>query len=143
MLVKAAVPHFLMKTILMLIVGLMLAGCGSTGNHVRNQGGASTPVQDRGDWIAVDTISLALERLTPGIRRNVSRWPVPFLWLRRRCKMTSARRHCMLRLHFRPRCFCRWCACEASYESVGNAGSIDVTTSDIPLRTDSVKRCKG
>ena len=26
-----------MKTILMLIVGLMLAGCGSTGNHVRNR----------------------------------------------------------------------------------------------------------
>ena len=47
------------------------------------------------------------------------------------------------RLHFRPRRFCRWCASDASYESVGNAGSIDVTTSDIPLRTDSVKRCKG
>ena len=41
-----------MKTILMLIVGLMLAGCGSMENHVRNQGVASTPVQDRGDWIA-------------------------------------------------------------------------------------------
>jgi len=27
----------------MLTVGLMLAGCGSTGNHVRNQGVASTP----------------------------------------------------------------------------------------------------
>src|SRR4030095_10777133 len=40
-----------MKTILMLTVGLILAGCGSTGNHVRNQGGASTPVQARGDWI--------------------------------------------------------------------------------------------
>ena len=26
-----------MKIILMLIVGLMLAGCGSTGNHVRNR----------------------------------------------------------------------------------------------------------
>ena len=26
-----------MKTILMLTVGLMLAGCGSTGNHVRNR----------------------------------------------------------------------------------------------------------
>ena len=41
-----------MKTILMLIVGLMLSGCGSMGN----QGVASTPVRDRGDWIAVDTI---------------------------------------------------------------------------------------
>src|SRR5215831_13140250 len=47
------------------------------------------------------------------------------------------------RLHFRPRRLCRRCACDASYESVGNAGSIDVTTTDIPLRTDSVKRCKG
>ena len=47
------------------------------------------------------------------------------------------------RLHFRARRFCRRCASDASYESVGNAGSIDVTTSDIPLRTDSVKRCKG
>jgi hypothetical protein len=45
-----------MKTILMLIVGLMLAGCGSMENHVRNQGVASTPVPDPGDWIAVDTI---------------------------------------------------------------------------------------
>ena len=31
-----------MKTILMLIVGLMLAGCGSMENHVRNDGVAST-----------------------------------------------------------------------------------------------------
>jgi hypothetical protein len=31
-----------MKTILMLIVGLMLAGCGSMENHVRNHGVAST-----------------------------------------------------------------------------------------------------
>ena len=48
-----------MKTILKLIVGLMLVGCGSMGNHVRNQGVASTsrlPLRDRGDWIAVDTI---------------------------------------------------------------------------------------
>jgi hypothetical protein len=73
--------------------------------------------------------------------------------------LNSARRHCTsprrgrrvewsdqrrgIRFHFRPRRFCRWCASDASYESVGNAGSIDVTTSDIPLRTDSVKRCKG
>jgi hypothetical protein len=43
----------------MLLVGLMLAGCGSMENHVRNHGVASTsriPLQDRGDSIAVDTI---------------------------------------------------------------------------------------
>ena len=73
--------------------------------------------------------------------------------------LNSARRHCTsprrgrgvewsnqrpgIRFHFRPRRFCRRCASDASQESVGNAGSIDVTTSDIPLRTDSVKRCKG
>ena len=48
-----------MKTILMLIVGLMLAGCGSMENHVRNRGVASTSrpaLQDRGNGIAVDTI---------------------------------------------------------------------------------------
>jgi uncharacterized protein YceK len=48
-----------MKTILLLIVGLMLAGCGSMENHVRNHGVASTsrpPVPDPGDTIAVDTI---------------------------------------------------------------------------------------
>jgi hypothetical protein len=48
-----------MKTILMLIVGLMLAGCGSMENHVRNHAVASTsrpPLQDPGDTIAVDTI---------------------------------------------------------------------------------------
>jgi uncharacterized protein YceK len=48
-----------MKTILMLIVGLMLAGCGSMENHVRNHGVASTSrpaLQDRGNRIAVDTI---------------------------------------------------------------------------------------
>jgi hypothetical protein len=48
-----------MKTILMLIVGLMLAGCGSMENHVRNHGVASTSgpaSQDRGNRIAVDTI---------------------------------------------------------------------------------------
>jgi hypothetical protein len=47
------------KTILMLIVGMMLAGCGSMENHVRNHGVASTSriaLQDRGDTIAVDTI---------------------------------------------------------------------------------------
>jgi hypothetical protein len=48
-----------MKTILMLIVGLMLAGCGSMGNHVRNHRVASTSrsvLPDRGNGIAVDTI---------------------------------------------------------------------------------------
>ena len=45
-----------MKTILLLIVGLMLAGCGSMGSHVRNGGVASTPVPDPGDTIAVNTI---------------------------------------------------------------------------------------
>jgi hypothetical protein len=44
-----------MKTILMLIVGLMLAGCGSTGNHVRNRDAV-----DRNRYLvehnAVDTI---------------------------------------------------------------------------------------
>jgi len=46
-----------MKTILMLTVGLILAGCGSTENHVRNNGVVSTfPEYDRGDRIAIDTI---------------------------------------------------------------------------------------
>ncbi len=48
-----------MKIILMLIVGLMLADCGSMENHVRNHGVASTSrpfLQDRGNGIAVDTI---------------------------------------------------------------------------------------
>jgi hypothetical protein len=48
-----------MKTILMLIVWLMFAGCGSMENHVRNHGVASTSrfaLQDRGNGIAVDTI---------------------------------------------------------------------------------------
>jgi uncharacterized protein YcfL len=48
-----------MKTILMLIVGLMLAGCGSMENHVRNHAVASTSrlaLPDRGNGIAVDTI---------------------------------------------------------------------------------------
>jgi len=44
-----------MKTILMLIVGLMLAGCGSMGNHVRNRDAV-----DRNRYLvqhnAVDTI---------------------------------------------------------------------------------------
>jgi len=44
-----------MKTILMLIVGLMLAGCESTGNHVRNR-----DAMDRNRYLvehnAVDTI---------------------------------------------------------------------------------------
>src|SRR5256886_10500326 len=48
-----------------------------------------------------------------------------------------------VRLHFWARRSRRRRASDAGYDSVGNAGSIDVTTSDIPLRTDSVKRCKG
>ena len=44
----------------------------------------------------------------------------------------------LIRLHFRAGRSCRRCASDASYESVGNAGSIDVTTSDISLVTDSV-----
>ena len=57
--------------------------------------------------------------------------------------LNSARRPGIVRLHFRPRRFCRRCASDASYESVGNAGSVDETTADISLVTDSVKRCKG
>ena len=45
-----------MKTILMLTVGLILAGCGSTENHVRNNGVSTFPEYDRGDRIAIDTI---------------------------------------------------------------------------------------
>jgi hypothetical protein len=48
-----------MKTILTLIVGLMLAGCESMENHVRNHGVASTSriaLPDRGNGIAVETI---------------------------------------------------------------------------------------
>jgi hypothetical protein len=48
-----------MKTILMLTVGLMLAGCGSMENDVRNHGVTSTSriaVPDPGNTIAVDTI---------------------------------------------------------------------------------------
>ena len=48
-----------MKTILMLTVGLMLTGCGSMENDVRNHGVASTSriaVGDPGNTIAVDTI---------------------------------------------------------------------------------------
>jgi hypothetical protein len=53
--------------------------------------------------------------------------------------LNSARRYCTsVRLHFRPRRFCRRCACDASYDSVANAGSIAVTTTDKPLRIDSV-----
>ena len=53
-----------MKTILMLIVALMLAGCGSTGNHVRNRDAV-----DRNRYLvehnAVDTrYALALDDYT-------------------------------------------------------------------------------
>src|SRR5262249_39495040 len=77
--------------------------------------------------------------------------------------LNSARRHCTSprrwrrvewsdprrrvewreRLHFRARLISRRCAFDASYDSVGNAGSIDVTTTDKSLRIDSVKRRKG
>ena len=67
----------------------------------------------------------------------------------------SARRHCtsprrgrrvewshqrsgIVRLHFRARRSCRRSASEASYESMENAGSIEVTTTDVSLVTDSV-----
>ncbi len=43
-----------MKTILMLIVGLMLAGCGSMENQVRNR--TTALGAQRGDAVAVDTI---------------------------------------------------------------------------------------
>ncbi len=79
---------------------------------------------------------------------------------RRTSMLNSARRHCIspcrgrrvewsdqrpgnVRLHFRARRGRRRCAFGASYESVGNAGSIGVTTTDISLRIDSVQRCKG
>ncbi len=45
-----------MKTTLMLIVGLMLAGCGSTGNHARNRTPAPGAQYGSGDAVAVDTI---------------------------------------------------------------------------------------
>src|SRR5262245_38970044 len=54
----------------------------------------------------------------------------------------SDQRRGIERLHFRPRLLCRRCACDASYESVGNAGSIDVTTTDNPPVIDSVQRGK-
>src|SRR6058998_4145609 len=74
--------------------------------------------------------------------------------------LNSARRHCISprrgrrvelsdprrgseRLHFRPRRICRRYASDASQDSVGNAGSIDVTTADKSPVIDSVKRCKG
>jgi len=47
------------------------------------------------------------------------------------------------RLHFRARRICRRCASDASQESVGDPGSIDVTTTDNPFVIDSVERCKG
>ena len=57
----ATIKDSTMKTILTLMVGLILAGCGSTENHVRNHGvgAASTsagPSAGPGDRIAVDTI---------------------------------------------------------------------------------------
>jgi len=62
---------------------------------------------------------------------------------RRRRVERSDQRPGIERLQFRVRVICRRYAFDASYESVGNAGSIDVTTTDKSLRTDSIKRCKG
>jgi len=62
---------------------------------------------------------------------------------RRRLVEWSDPRRGSERIHFRARRCCRRCASDASYESVGNARSIGVTTTDISLRTDSVKRCEG
>src|SRR5437764_15218934 len=45
-----------MKTIQMLIVGLMLAGCGSMENHVRNRTPAPGAQYGSGDAVAVDII---------------------------------------------------------------------------------------
>jgi len=45
-----------MKTILMLIVGLMLAGCASMENHVRNRTPAPGAQYGSGDAVAVDII---------------------------------------------------------------------------------------
>ena len=56
----------------------------------------------------------------------------------RRVERSDQRRPGIERLHFRARRSCRRCASDASYESVGNAGSIDVTTTDKSLVTDSV-----
>src|SRR6476646_6841742 len=43
----------------------------------------------------------------------------------------------------RPHWLCRRCATDASQESVGNTGTIYVTTTDNPLVIDSVQRCEG
>jgi len=51
-----------MKTILMLIVGLILAGCGSTQTHVRNRHGAVVQGMDAESY-AVDAICACPWRL--------------------------------------------------------------------------------
>ena len=56
---KLRLPSMIRALVYGLIVGLMLAGCGSMENHVRNHGVASASplaLQDRGDSIAVDMI---------------------------------------------------------------------------------------
>jgi hypothetical protein len=75
------------------------------------------------------TLNSARRHCTPPRRRRLIEWSNP----RRRSQ----------RLHLRARRICWRCACDASNESVGNARSIDETTSDGSLVTDSVKRCKG
>jgi hypothetical protein len=99
--------------------------------------------------------ALELRSMPPGACRPASSQALP----RRPPMLNSARRHCTsprrgrqvewsdqrpgnVRLHLRSRRSCRRCASDASQESVG-AGSIDVTTTENPLRIDSVKRCKG
>jgi hypothetical protein len=50
-----------MKTILMLIVGLMLAGCDQWKTMFKAKALPQPPCRDRGDWIAVDTICACLD----------------------------------------------------------------------------------
>jgi len=88
--------------------------------------------------------------VTIGLRPSKA-WIVTKRRPRRPPMLNSARWHCTSPrrgrrvecLHFRARLFCRRCACDASYESMGNAGRIGVTTADKPLVIDSGKRCKG
>jgi hypothetical protein len=110
----------------------------------RRRSDRSVPLIERDRALELRTAARASKR---GSSQRSTAQPPPIL--------NSARRHCTsprrgrrvewsgqrrgnVRLHFRARLFCRRCASDASYESVGNAGSIDVTTTDIALRTDSV-----
>src|SRR5947199_8261938 len=67
-----------MKTILMLIVGLMLAGCGSMENHVRHHGLASTarpPSPDPGTTLEADAICAVPGLSPPDTGPTISRLP--------------------------------------------------------------------